>query len=58
MCWLIERFGMEKVAAVWSHSPSEMEQDFGKRYRELYFDWAEWNSEKRTAMGIAPPEAG
>ena len=58
MCYLAERFGMEKIASVWSHSPSEMEQDFGKGYRELYWDWAGWNSEKRVALDIAPPETG
>lgn len=58
MCYLVERFGLEKIADVWSHDPSDMEQDFGQRYRELYWDWAAWNSEKRIALDIAPPEVG
>lgn len=58
MCYLVERFGMEKIAAVWSHDPSDMWKDFGQRYRELYWDWAVWSSEKRIALGVAPPETG
>ncbi len=58
MCYLVERFGLEKIAAVWSHSPSDMEQDLGKSYQEFYWDWAEWSTEKRIELDIAPPDVG
>lgn len=52
VAYLAERFGEDFVFSHWDGDPEKMEEDWGADFRQLYQDWAAWNTQQCALYGL------